>query len=494
MNDIIILNPDYYLKNDLKRIILYSKNNVSKQSNSNWMSFLHPLQATILSFFTHGYNYSKCIKELSHYLSIEPSEVDSLIRPYINNPEPFFTEWNDIKIRFPKNVLIKYEHKSEPLNTNPIPLKYLNCKEIDLTSQRLLRGPHLFTIMLNNRCLTNCNYCYADRSKKIKELTTEQILNIADEAKKLEVSNINVIGGEVFLKKDWNIILSKLVEYGMMPEYISTKVPITRDIVEKLRQSGYTNVIQISLDSMNDKKLSQIIGSKSGYKDKIVDGINLLQEYGFKIQINTVLTKSNSFIDDIQALYNFIKTLNNLIHWEIRVVNQPIYNTALYKYLKPSLTEFETLSNYIRNKIIPTAPIRIIFKDDVLYEKYNCEECSGSSFGGILCGALTRSFFVLPDGQVTLCEELYWHPHFIIGDLKESTIREIWCSDKANSLYHIKKEEFHGESICIKCNYFDHCHTIHKKCWTQIIRAYGIEKWYYPDPHCEKAPKIIPAY
>lgn len=136
MNDIIILNPDYYLKNDLKRIILYSKNNVSKQSNYKWISFLHPIQAAILSFFSYGYNYSKCIKKLSHYLSIESSEVDSLIRPYINNPEPFFTEWNDIKIRFPKNVLIKYENKSELLNTNPISLKYLNCKEIDLTSQR----------------------------------------------------------------------------------------------------------------------------------------------------------------------------------------------------------------------------------------------------------------------------------------------------------------------------------------------------------------------
>ena len=32
---------------------------------------------------------------------------------------------------------------------------------------------------------------------------------------------------------------------------------------------------------------------------------------------------------------------------------------------------------------------------------------------------LKQLAFVLPDGKVSACEQLYWHPQFIIGDLKK---------------------------------------------------------------------------
>lgn len=41
----------------------------------------------------------------------------------------------------------------------------------------------------------------------------------------------------------------------------------------------------------------------------------------------------------------------------------------------------------------------------------------------------------MPDGKVTICEELYWHPHFIIGDLKKQTLKEIWNSQKAKDIF-----------------------------------------------------------
>ncbi len=41
------------------------------------------------------------------------------------------------------------------------------------------------------------------------------------------------------------------------------------------------------------------------------------------------------------------------------------------------------------------------------------------------CSANFYAFVILRDGKVTICEELYLHPKFIIGDLKKQSIMEV---------------------------------------------------------------------
>lgn len=491
---LIILNPDYHLKNDIKRIVVYSKNKALHNSNINWISYIHPLQASILSFFSHGDSYDVCIDNLSRYLSLNKEKVEKIIAPYINNEKPFFTEYNNQKINFPKNVLIECTSQDEVLINKPISLEEIECSEVDLNPERFIKAPHFFTLMLNNKCVTDCKYCYADRNTKNTELSTSEILDIIEEASELRVNNINLIGGEVFLKKDWDIILKKLVEKGMSPEYLSTKVPINKSTAEKLYHTGYNNVIQISLDSINEDTLIEIIGVKKGYKQKLIDGIHLLQNYGFEIQINTILTSFNTSVSEMQSLYDFVKEIKKLAYWEIRVPKKSIYNNFVFEKIKPSSENLECVSNFITEELIPLSHITIIYSDELLKEKYNCEKCTSDTFGGMRCGALSQGCFVLPDGKITLCEELYWHPQFIIGDLRKSTLKDIWSSDKANYWFRFRKEQFEENSICGKCNYVEKCLSIRKRCWVSAIRMYGDNKWHYPDPHCEKAPKARAYY
>lgn len=51
MEDCYILNPDYIIKNDINKVILYSKAKVAAYSSAEWFSCIHPVQAMILSFF-----------------------------------------------------------------------------------------------------------------------------------------------------------------------------------------------------------------------------------------------------------------------------------------------------------------------------------------------------------------------------------------------------------------------------------------------------------
>lgn len=136
------------------------------------------------------------------------------------------------------------------------------------------------------------------------------------------------------MQKDWDIILHKLVDSGLTPSYISTKVPINVSIAEKLYKTGYNNVIQISLDILDEDKLIDLIECKKGYLKSIKDGIDILQKYGFKIQIDTILTKHNSNKSDITELYNYIKQIKNLVYWEVRVPEVSIYTPQTFSEIQ----------------------------------------------------------------------------------------------------------------------------------------------------------------
>ncbi len=107
-----------------------------------------------------------------------------------------------------------------------------------------------------------------------------------------------------------------------------------------------------------------------------------------------------------------------------------------------------------------------------------------------LCTGGTRSAVLLPNGDMTICEELYDHPAFILGNVRKKTIKDIWNSPKAASLYQAPTDS-QSTSPCKKCSSRTTCRTGAGVCWKLVIMAYGHQHWDYPDPRCPKAPKFL---
>lgn len=489
-NQIVIFNPDYHLKNDINRIILYSSQNKFNYSSPEWISFIHPVQAFILQSFNGGKKLNEVLLDLSIHLNTDIKKISLLLGPFINNKKSFYTEWNGNKVTFPAYTLITQEYLQRKFIKRVDPIIDLKCNQIDLSTQRIKKAPNSIILMLNNKCITNCKYCYADKNQKVEELTTEQILKIIDEAKRVQMSKINVIGGEIFLKKDWDIIIEYLVKKGLSPDYISTKVPLSESMVQKLQKTGYNNVVQISLDSMSPFSLQKILNSKNKYLEKIKKAILLLQKYKFKIQIDTILTTYNSTQEQITALYDYLQTISTLVHWEIRTPFKTLYNKEGFQEIKEKRQHLIELYSFIKENIIPHSTFPIYISNKPLFEQFNCESYKEELFNKERCGALYNRAFVLPDGKVTICEELYWIPQFIIGDLKKQTFEQIWNSPKAKNLFEPNNNLIRDESNCKKCPDFNFCIANHKRCWVKVIKAYGINNWDYPDPHCERAPLV----
>lgn len=481
-----VLNPDYIMRNDEDRILLYSKNNISKYSSVGRVCFLHPLQSSVFSFFTYNRTLYENIILISVHFGLSFNEAEKMISPFLENDHELILHYNDVKIKIPKNILIL---SSKCLTANPfvqIPYSQMKCKKIDLISRRIRTMPLLMTLMLTNRCITKCIYCYADTKTNVKSfLTTDKLLDIIEEASTIGVKNINLAGGEIFLRKDWCLILKKMIEKGYAPDIISTKYPIDESIIKQLRHSNYTNRVQISMDSVNENILINILGIKSGYLDKLKAGIVLLEKNKIPFQITTVLTKYNTDILLIEELFDFISSFKMLKTWELRPVMASLYKGD-FENIRAKKENVESVFDAIEKKRdVSHFNIRMI-RDTI--DKQYYEESKGSSFfKGAKCSALNTHMFVLPDGQVTICEQLYWNPHFIIGNLSTQSIKEVWTSERAHTLADMDRSKIQENSSCKNCKILSHCFS-NNRCWADVIKSYGNQCWDYPDPRCSYAP------
>lgn len=482
----IILNPNYRIKNDVDRQILYSKRCTDFSYSNHWISVIHPYYSCILSMFTQNLEYREIVSSLSSHFNITEKEIEGLLEPFIENKEPFFTNFEGEDIEFPINVLVRpdkathYDYSIESFDGD--------WTNVDLKYDRLHRGPNSLTYVLTTKCVTDCKYCYCDKTTPYTPISHDTLVKIIDEAKNLKIANIDIVGGEVFCFPDWEWLVKTLVEMDMSPTYISTKVPLTSKIIDKLKATKYNFPLQLSLDSLTPAVLESLYSVDKEYIERIKQGIKILASTDFKVQAATILTKLNSNKDEIIRLYEFIKDIPNLQYWEIRVPNTSVYPHKEWKNLQCDKEELKQIIDFIKSDINPKAKIRIRISDSALYIPHRKYKPCDNELAGGRCSMLKSHLFILPDGKVTICEEAYWTPAFILGDLNTQSIHEIWHSERIKFI--INRNEIRSNSTCYGCKVKDECRDNGRRCIIKVLRAYGPHRWDEADPRCIYAPKF----
>lgn len=492
MNDIYVLNPQYGLRNDIHRFILFSKPATNGNASVNWASFIHPCHAAMLSLFTHKHSMADNLQRLALTFQRDIPTVEKWIEPFMENTEAFFVKWKGNDICFPAQILIPIEKAGEEYRFQELAPYDTGGITVDTCSRRLYSGPLMLTLMLTNRCMTHCRYCYADTHTQIeKALPTSRILELIREAASLPVQQFNLIGGEVFLHKEWDIILAELVRQGIEPEFLSTKIPFTPECLRKLKETGYRNMIQVSLDAADAEVLSNSLSVDSSYAARMMNGLKLLDKSGLPYQVSTVLTTYNCTSDIVNRLYAFLSTLKNLQDWRLT----PAHNSATMDYrnfidLKPSQHDIGEVYCFLQESVVPYSGFRVTLNKSVLGKSYYSDEGGSRHFNGAACSALNSHLFILPDGKVTICEQLYWNSRFIIGDAGASSLTDIWKSGNAMHLCNLSRNDISRNSKCHDCSCFEECFGYGNRCWSNIVKAYGKECWDYPDPRCCRAPQM----
>lgn len=479
----ITFNPIYSFKKDEGKVWLLHTgglNLVEEQINDSFCGIIHPLHAIILSFI-NGDDYDETIKRIKSFIDVKTEYIIKFIDGLLENDTNVVMNYKGFPITFPARTIIKSSRKRN--NTyNPESFLFDN---VDLRMKRPSSVSRL-TFMLNNKCLTNCYYCYADKRNPTDcKIPIERYKEIIEEAYRLGVVSIDLIGGEILLYRNWKELVKELKKYYYNP-LISTKVPIQENDVKFLHDVG-VSCIQISLDSFIPEKLKELLRVDYGYADRMRKSFEMLAKYGIKVAVHSIVTQKNSEFENFSSIYDFIKDFDNILYWRTDKAGESIYvRQDVAGTIKPTDESIEKLIPCFES-LFSSATLPVVYSglniseenDDIPFENKWQSFCSRG-----LCSGNFFNLFVLPDGKVTICEELYWHPNFIIGDVNKQSLHEIWTSDDALSLFNIKKERFSEESHCRNCEEFDFCRSVKQVCYRDIIRKYGMEHWDYPDVKC----------
>jgi len=442
----------------------------------------------ILSFID-GRTFEECVEETADSLGTSESLIENFIESLTDNP-------NQIKIKskgttsvFPPRTIVTVEDRTLNRRYSPEMFAY---SELDMKMKRHLT-PSTITLMLNNVCVTKCIYCYQDKSRMVNcTIPLDRIISLIQEAKQLHVNSFDVIGGEFFLYPHWREVLAELRSCGYNP-YISTKKPLGNEEVDFLKKVNLRD-IQISLDSMIPSHLSASIGVPDRYIEEMLSTISLLDQAGISITVHSVLTRYNMTVEDMESVFKLISGFRHVVDWHIVKGEPTLYPQVPYEKIEIPSKEMNRIVDYL-DSLPENLPFSINkpqreFPDlSSLSRQISLQEKERRFFRSsrTFCSGLFSSLYILPDGNVTMCEQLYWNKDFIVGNILENSIMEIWNSDKALSIYNLDQSSIPEDSLCHSCKHFSECRAIRQVCYREIIRKYGKEKWYYPDVNCPYA-------
>lgn len=474
-----ILNEKYSLRPDENRVHL-----IQDDGRTYRFFVIHPVYAAVLSLFNGQNDIETIVDRLSVILSSPKSDIIGIINPLLENKDTIHIRYDGTVFSFPPMLLVKNES-----NKVRDDLKTEDCiinGPYDFKTLRFNR-PKNCVIVINTKCYTDCVYCYANRKHVYTPLAPERLLSLIGEAHEIGIDSIEITGGEFFLYPEWKTLLKTILSYGYNPA-ISTKIPINESDIKYLSEVGL-HELQVSLDTLNPSIVQYNLNVKPNYVEKMKKTLQMLDGYGISLIIKGTQTTYTCSPQNIQSILDFLAELKNVKRYVISTIgcsqNKP---NDLFHQIKPRLSQISELDSFIK-EVRSQYHFEIIFDDQSIRK---ASLCSHQEFNErALCTGNIDGFVILPDGKVTICEELYWHPFFILGDLTSDSILDVWHSDKAVKLWNLSQKDIPQTSACHKCSEFDECRHGLGVCWKMILAVYGKNNPLLPDPRCPQAPHYI---
>jgi radical SAM protein with 4Fe4S-binding SPASM domain len=282
------------------------------------------------------------------------------------------------------------------------------------------------TIELNTNCNWRCKHCYIDDYSYEYELSFNVIKRLFIEMRKMGVVDLLFTGGEMFLRKDILEII-KLARSMFFDVSLFTNASLLNESVIKSLKCLYIDHISCTLFSLDDSIHDSITGV-NGSLQKTMENLKLLKQYNIDVEVKHIITNLN-------------------MHEHKRIVE---YCTSMgFKYrLTPSIwskkdgdhspLNLKVDETYLRKNLIEIDELRSsskIVKHENLF----------------VCNATRYSLFIMANGDVTPCTNLYKS----IGNISENSLKDIWkSSEYLNKVQNLKWKNLH---VCKNCEVSDFC-------------------------------------
>lgn len=421
--------------------------------------------------------FEKDLAEMSRESGISINALRKFVSQLLDNEEhKEFKLSEALSIVFPYQLLTVVDDDEKPL-------EYYETNDFNVMDEFIIQRPSMplsANLMVTTKCNTSCCYCYANRQLK-PLMTTAEILDVLKQLKEGGVVNLTLTGGDIFAHSDWKLILEEVIKAGFKP-FLSTKTPLNESELAKLQEVGYTE-IQFSLDSDEPEVLRRLIKVDDDYIVKVAEMFDKATGYGIDISIRSVITKLNGSIEDIKKLYAFLTRYRSVKSWTITPAFFSEYKKEQYNDIEADNEDLKAIYLFTHEDGL-SIPIRLNKIESEGYKLRKCDTVEDFVCKNQICLANTISLSILANGKCSVCEMLYDHEQYILGDIRKDDIYSIWNSEKALDLYAPKQENVKPESPCRECKVFTECKKSFGKriCYLDITKMGGDKD--DPDPRC----------
>lgn len=316
-----------------------------------------------------------------------------------------------------------------------------------MNNSKLLINPIMTVWEVTLKCNLKCLHCGSSAGvKNSNELTTKESLKVCKELSEIGFKGISLMGGELFLREDWEVISKEIKDRGMTLSIITNGFFHPNKIIPRLSKLK-TDYVMVGLDGGSAIIHDKIRGVKGSFK-KAISFIKETKEANIPIGIITSFHKLNFY--ELRKIYNFV--INKEIDWQIQMAlpfgrfpkklmlsDEEYYSLGMFlKYLKKKhekdiLSIFGTHNFGFNSDIIP-----------------NFDQ--NFQWNGCLAGINVLG--IQSNGNIKGCNTL--SDEYIEGNVREKSIIDIWNNSNAFNYNRKFKKEDLAEN-CIRCKYNESC-------------------------------------
>lgn len=187
---------------------------------------------------------------------------------------------------------------------NEIARKWSEETETWLAHAASLHVPIKGTFELTARCNLSCKMCYIHLDKQQQEkvgaeLTTEQWIQMGQQAEKAGTLYLLLTGGEVLIRPDFPEIYSALCKMGFLIT-IYTNATLIDEKIQKLFERYPPFEVGITLYGATPETYEKICGNSNAFY-KVIEGLERLKTVKTNLEIRTTFIKENE--EEMEALY-----------------------------------------------------------------------------------------------------------------------------------------------------------------------------------------------
>ena len=291
---------------------------------------------------------------------------------------------------------------------------------------------------LTLKCNLRCSHCGSVAgTERSNELSTTEGISLCEQLADLQCDYVALMGGELFLRKDWYEIATCIKDLGMKLTIVSNGLVLDKHIAE-LNELNPT-VVGISIDGL--RKAHDNIRGLEGSYSKAIKAINLLRRKKIQTTVLTTISKLNfNDLPELKKLFH-----NKGINWQLQIAT-PFGNFQKEHVL--SYEEFYAVGLFIASlrsgyhfQNMPVVGAHCMGYHSSIIPNFRWSGCTA----GISTMGITSN------GNIVGCLAM-GNERFIEGNIRKQSVKSIWI-DKQKFTYNRKFTLGELGPFCEECSF-----------------------------------------